>query len=120
MKVTIIAVLAALLAAAGCGGGDGEAAKTSAVKPVTLRIGTDDEPGRPAADQIEELARRAAELSDGAVRIEPVWHAAGEGPDWDQRVARMVTSGELDMGLIPSRAGTPRVSRACGRSMRRS
>src|SRR5262245_29097715 len=105
MKATSIAILAFVLAAAGCGGGDeGGAAKTAEIKPVTLRIGTDDEPGRPAADQIEELARRAAKLSDGAIRIEPVWHAAGDGPDWDQRVARMVTGGELDMGLIPARA----------------
>jgi TRAP-type C4-dicarboxylate transport system substrate-binding protein len=105
MKVTTIAILAVALAAAGCGGGDeGGAAKTAEIKPVTLRIGTDDEPGRPAADQIEELARRAAKLSNGAIRIEPVWHAAGDGPDWDQRVARMVTNGELDMGLIPSRS----------------
>ncbi len=107
MKATIIAVVGVALVAAGCGGGgdgDGESAKTKAIAPVTLRIGTDDEPGKPAADQIEELARRAAKLSRGAIRIEPVWHAAGDGPDWDQRVARMVTGGELDMGLIPSRS----------------
>jgi TRAP-type C4-dicarboxylate transport system substrate-binding protein len=101
MKVTIIAVLAVMLA--GCGGG-GEAAETGPVAPVKLRIGTDDEPGKPAADQIEEFARRAAKLSNGAVQVEPVWHAAGEGADWDQRVARMVTGGELEMGLIPSRS----------------
>ena len=109
MKATIIAVVGVALVAAGCGSGGagagaGESAKTNAIAPVTLRIGTDDEPGRPAADQIEELARRAAKLSGGAIRIEPVWHAAGDGPDWDQRVARMVTSGELDMGVIPSRS----------------
>jgi TRAP-type C4-dicarboxylate transport system substrate-binding protein len=100
--VTVFVVLAAMLAVAGCGGG--EAAEHRPVEPVTLHIGTDDEPGKPAADQIEEFARRAAKLSDGAIRIEPVWHAAGEGPDWDQRVARMVTGGELEMGLIPSRS----------------
>ena len=105
MKATIIAVLAVTVVAAGCGGADdAESAKRSAIAPVTLRIGTDDEPGKPAADQIEELARRVAKLSDGAIRIEPVWHAAGDGPDWDQRVARMVTSGELEMGLIPTRS----------------
>jgi TRAP-type C4-dicarboxylate transport system substrate-binding protein len=105
MKVTTIAILGLVLAAAGCGGGDDDkAAKTAELKPVTLQIGTDDEPGRPAADQIQELARRAAKLSDGAIRIVPAWHAAGQGPDWDQRVARMVTGGELDMGLIPSRS----------------
>lgn len=73
--------------------------------PVTLRIGTDDEPGRPAADQIQEFGRQVEALSDGQITVEPVWKADGQGQqDWDQRVARMVVSGELDMGLIPSRA----------------
>ena len=71
---------------------------------LTLRIGTDDEPGRPAADQIEEFARSVAEGSEGAIVVEPVWHAAGDTSDWDQEVARLVTSGDLEMGLIPSRA----------------
>ena len=74
--------------------------------PVILRIGTDDSPGRPAADQIGEFARQVEELSDGGVRIEPVWNAAGDTgeDDWDQKVARMVVAGEVDMGLIPARA----------------
>jgi TRAP-type C4-dicarboxylate transport system substrate-binding protein len=109
MKVTrtpAIALLAVALAVpvfAGCSS-DEEGAEADSVRPVTLRIGTDDEPGKPAADQIEEFARRVSELSGGEIRIKPVWHAAGDGPDWDQRVARMVTGGELDMGLIPSRS----------------
>lgn len=98
----LLAGAMASLALAGCS--SGEQAGSDGAGPITLRIGTDDEPGRPAADQIEELARRVNQLSDGAVRIKPVWHAAGDGADWDQRVARMVTSGELDMGLIPSRS----------------
>ena len=80
------------------------AAATTPDAVLTLRIGTDDEPGRPAADQIEAFARLVAEDSEGAIVVEPVWHAAGDTPDWDQEVARMVTSGELEMGLIPSRA----------------
>lgn len=44
------------------------------------------------------------ERSGGQVVIEPVWTAAGFVEDWDQLVARMVVSGELDMGMIPSRA----------------
>ena len=37
--------------------------------------------------------------------IEPVWKAAGHDiADWDQAVARMVVSGEIEMGLIPARA----------------
>jgi TRAP-type C4-dicarboxylate transport system substrate-binding protein len=85
---------------------DGGATKAGGTggAPVTLRIGTDDFPGKPASNQIEEFARRVEAMSGGKIRIEPVWHAAGDGPDWDQRVARMVMGGELDMGLIPSRS----------------
>ncbi|MFZ0625809.1 MAG: TRAP transporter substrate-binding protein DctP [Acidimicrobiia bacterium] len=72
--------------------------------PITLKIGTDDYPGKPASDQIEEFARQVAELSGGSIVIEPVWHAAGDGGDWDQRVARLVISGDLDMANIPTRA----------------
>lgn len=73
--------------------------------PATLRIGTDDVPGRPAADQIEEFVRQVDDRSGGLLRIEPVWQAVGAGvDDWDQAVARMVVDGELDMGMIPARA----------------
>ncbi|HKP20939.1 MAG TPA: hypothetical protein VJT68_05450 [Thermoleophilaceae bacterium] len=102
----VIALLAAALASPVFGGcsSDEKGATADSAKPVTLRIGTDDEPGKPAAGQIQELARRVSKLSRGEITIKPVWHAAGDGPDWDQRVARMVTGGELDMGVIPSRA----------------
>ena len=73
--------------------------------PVTLRIGTDDSPGRPGADQIDQFAQQVAQRSDGRLTITPVWQAAGSiVDDWDQAVARMVIDGEVDMGLIPARA----------------
>jgi TRAP-type C4-dicarboxylate transport system substrate-binding protein len=104
VKLIIIALATALLMA-GCGGSgsDGSAAQTGK-RPVVLRVGTDDEPGKPAADQILEFARSVEALSGGSLRIEPAWHAAGDGPNWDQRVARMVEKNEIEMGLIPSRA----------------
>jgi TRAP-type C4-dicarboxylate transport system substrate-binding protein len=72
---------------------------------VTLRIGTEDIAGRPASDAIEEFARQVGALSGGKLRIEPVWDAdGGDRPSWDQRVARRVVSGDLDMGMIPARA----------------
>ena len=110
------AVLAlAVSFATACSSEEGSKAGGDAV-PVTLRIGTDDGPGRPAADQIQEFARQVDAMSAGQITIEPVWNA--DGPvqrDWDQKVARMVVSGDLDMGLIPSRPGTPRASPPCGR-----
>jgi TRAP-type C4-dicarboxylate transport system substrate-binding protein len=54
---------------------------------------------------IEEFANRVEQLSGGGLRIEPVWRASGgDLRAWDQRVARKVVEGELDLGLIPARA----------------
>jgi TRAP-type C4-dicarboxylate transport system substrate-binding protein len=103
--ITVLAMTLAVPLLAGCLGDDQTTKAGGSEGPVTLRIGTDDSEDRPSAAQIREFARRVDELSGGDLRIEPVWRAAGAGvSDWDQRVARMVKSGELDMGLIPSRA----------------
>lgn len=73
--------------------------------PITLRVGTDDPQGRPASNQIEQFAREVHERSGGDLRIAPVFHAVGVGQsEWDQKVARRVVTGGLDMGLIPARA----------------
>ena len=101
----LLALIVAGFLLAGCSGGGSTKAGGSGA-PTTLRIGTDDNPGRPAADHVEEFARRVEELSRGKIRIEPVWHASGARGlrEWDQRVARKVVAGELDLGLIPARA----------------
>lgn len=106
-RLTIAAtaiVLGAATVLSGCS--DDAVSKAGGPKPpVTLTIGTDDSADRLAGTLIEEFARQVAEASDGTVVIEPVWRAAGENQaDWDQKVARMVASGELDMGMIPARA----------------
>jgi TRAP-type C4-dicarboxylate transport system substrate-binding protein len=103
-RTALLALVLAAVALAGCSGGDATKAGGSGA-PVTLRIGTNDTSGRPGADQIEEFARQVEELSGGRIRIEAVWEAAGKAADdWDQQVARLVVSRELDMGLIPARA----------------
>ncbi|MGN9845486.1 TRAP transporter substrate-binding protein [Nonomuraea sp. H19] len=101
----LAAVLAAVLAA-GCAAPSGGVDKAGAGTSVkTLTIGTDDEPGRPSADAIQEFARQVNAKSGGRLRIQPRWQAVGESADdWDQQVARLITGGRLDMGLIPSRA----------------
>ena len=71
------AVLAlAVSFATACSSEEGSKAGGDAV-PVTLRIGTDDGPGRPAADQIQEFARQVDAMSAGQITIEPVWNADG-------------------------------------------
>jgi TRAP-type C4-dicarboxylate transport system substrate-binding protein len=103
---TWIAVVAAATASLAACGADGDSSKAgNASFPVTLRVGTVDGAGSPAAAQLEELARQVDASSDGTVRLEPVLKAGGEDVvDVDQRVGRMVVSGELDMALVPAQA----------------
>lgn len=104
-----VAVLAALVAGtvAGCGETAGSTKAGGAATPVTLRLGTDDESSGPTGDVIKAFAEQVRQMSGATMRIEPVWSAGksgGDSKDWDQRVARMVVAGKLEMGLIPSRA----------------
>lgn len=103
--VTAALVMAALTLS-GCGVVGGVANAHPDAAPITLRMGTDDTPGRPAADQILHFAEQVNELSGGQLRIQPVWQAAGDtgSDDWDQKVARMLTDGDLELAMIPSRA----------------
>lgn len=92
---SIGALVAMALVCSGCSAGQPE--------PQVLRIGTDDRPGVPAADQISQLASEV-ESAAGSIRLEPVWHAAGDTADWDQAVADLVIAGDLDLAVVPSRA----------------
>jgi C4-dicarboxylate-binding protein DctP len=104
-RATVAGLLGILvLGVTGCAGeGDDKAGGSGA--PVTLRIGHSDPRGDPASDAIEEFARRVGTLSEGKIRIRPVWQAAGVSvTQSNQRVARLVVSGELDLGMIASGA----------------
>lgn len=102
-SVAIVVAVATVLV--GCSNDGGSTKAGSGTPPVTLRIGTEDPAGRATEDQITQFGHHVEDLSEGQLRIEPVFRAGGENrPDWDQVVGRMVISGELDMGLIPARA----------------
>jgi TRAP-type C4-dicarboxylate transport system substrate-binding protein len=109
LSTRVLIVGAFLTALAGCGD-DGSTKAGDGSAPVTLRIGTEGGQGRPESDQIEEFARRVAEVSGGTLIVEPVWEAgrlaSGEVTPGgaDQAVVAMVQDGELDMGMIPARA----------------
>jgi TRAP-type C4-dicarboxylate transport system substrate-binding protein len=108
--LTVLTVLACASTAACSGsatrsaphGGSTRAAADG--KAVTLRVGTDDGPDTPGAQQIKHFAGEVAQRSGGAVTINPVWHADRGQPHWDQFVARMVMDGRLDLAMVPSRA----------------
>lgn len=87
------------------GAGGASAHPASAAHPVVLRVGTDDGPDAPGAQQIQHFAADVSRLSQGALEIKPVWHADGEGtPHWDQAVAHLVMQGGLDLAMVPSRS----------------
>ncbi|MFT4109336.1 TRAP transporter substrate-binding protein [Propionicimonas sp.] len=70
--------------------------------PITLSIGTDDSPGVPSAEAISHFVDGVKTLSGGLITIEPKWHAEGDGPEWDQKVAALVRTGDLDLALGPT------------------
>ncbi len=99
------AALFGCLALVSCAGAASTKAGGAVDEVVTLTIVTPDFPGRLGADQVTDYARRVHELSEGTMRVDPVFDVLGpEVRQWDQRIARMVAGGELDMGLIPARA----------------
>ena len=100
-----VGTLLLVLTAAACSSGEPASKAGGEEPPLVLEIGTNDFPGRVAAEQIEKFAETVAKLSEGLLLIEPVWRVGGENvTHWDQEVSRQVVSGELDMGNIPSRA----------------
>jgi TRAP-type C4-dicarboxylate transport system substrate-binding protein len=103
---TVGVVVALAVFTASCTGAvDVRAEKAGGVgEPRVLAMGTDDFPDRAAAEQVEEFARTVEQLSDGQLRIEPVWRAGDGDEAWDQVVARKVVGGQLDLGNVPSRA----------------
>ena len=104
----ILPILLAL-ALAGCGS-DGHTDKSGGdAAPVTLRMATMEADSAPYADGVREFARQVEDLSGGSLRIDVVWDGATEylgefGRSADQKVAGLIQSGELDMGLIPARS----------------
>lgn len=99
--IAALTLLGSVLAACS----DSSENSTKATKTVVLKLGTDDAPDAPAGEQIEHFAAEVAKLSDGTVKVKPVWHAAGEGVEhWDQAIAELVMDGELDLAVVPTRA----------------
>ena len=77
-RIAACALVAGLgLALTACDAGGTKA--SAAVQPVTLSIGTDEFPGNPLSDQIEDLAAEVHRLSGGAmVLIQLEDHGAGQ------------------------------------------
>ena len=77
---------------------------SEASRPTVLRLGTGDAKTAPAADHIRWFAKRVDDLTDGRVRIKPVWLAAGDVEHFETSMAQKTIDGDLDLALVATRA----------------
>jgi C4-dicarboxylate-binding protein DctP len=72
---------------------------------ITLRLAVSDEEGRPSESSVLAFIEQVNVLSDGGIRIEPVWDAGADTEEgFEQGVLAAVIAGKYDMGLAASRA----------------
>jgi TRAP-type C4-dicarboxylate transport system substrate-binding protein len=115
MRLSTIRVLAPVLVvilvgvpAAGCsidgeGGGADKAGGSDA--PSVLRLAVADDADQPDARFARDFAARVSRLSDGALRVRIEWDAAGQdSPDYERRIADLVSGGRFDLGWMGARA----------------
>ena len=95
---------------AGCSSGTDDATdpagSASTAAPITLRLGAADPQGRPDTPVVEGFAAAVEDLSDGDMRVEVEWEAAGSSgtpDDYEQGVVGLVQDGELDLGWVAAR-----------------
>ncbi len=104
-RMAIALGTAVVVAFAGCTAAPETDKSGGEPRPVTLTLGTADHEDTPGGAQVMAYIQVVATLSDGRIEVEPRWEASGENADdWDQATARMVMSGDLDLGMIPARA----------------
>ena len=99
--------LLALATLAACGGTSAPSTSGTATAPadvLKLTLGNADGPDDTGAAEVVHFAEVVDALSGGSVQIVPIWHAGDPQPDVDQVVAGKVMTGELDLGLVPTRA----------------
>ena len=103
----ITVVLSALLAAACSSAGEEPSpAQPPTSETIVLRLGTADPLGRPDTPVVAGFANAVEDLSDGSMRIEVVWEAAGlsgSPSGGEQGVVGLVQDGELDLGWVGAR-----------------
>ena len=91
-----------------CATATGAVGCSALATPITLTLGVSDGDDSPEGRYAEHLAEEIAEISDGAITIAPTYDAGHIDEPTDlgpnQVVGTRVASGELDLGLVPSRA----------------
>jgi TRAP-type C4-dicarboxylate transport system substrate-binding protein len=104
---TIVVALSLLIAAACTSTSEEPAVDASPTSdPIVLRLGTGDPLGRPDTPVVGRFANAVEELSDGRMRVEVVWEAAGSSDPpngHDQGVVGLVQDRDLDLGWVAAR-----------------
>ena len=102
-KIVALAATAATFGAA-CGGDASSAEKSGGeAAPLTLRLGTVERQGIPYTPYVDEFVRSVEETSGGSIDVEVAWEAVPWNPESEQTLATMVSDGEIDLALVPTR-----------------
>jgi TRAP-type C4-dicarboxylate transport system substrate-binding protein len=100
----IVALAATVAVAAACGGDASSAEKSGgAAAPLTLRLGTVENDSAPYAPYVNEFVRNVEETSGGSIDVEVAWEAVPWNPESEKTLATMVSDGEIDFALVPTR-----------------
>ena len=102
-RIVALAATAATFGAA-CGGDASSAEKSGGeAAPLTLRLGTVEGQEFPYAPYIDEFVRSVEETSGGSLDVEVAWEAVPWNPESEQTLATMVSDGDIDLALVPTR-----------------
>ena len=102
-RIVALAATAATFGAA-CGGDASSAEKSGGeATPLTLRLGTVEGQEFPYAPYVDEFVRSVEETSGGSIDVEVAWEAVPWNPESEQTLATMVSDGEIDLALVPTR-----------------
>ena len=122
-QILLIALVVSACGAAGGGPSQPISAgdKAGGRAATVLTLGWDGTPGDAGADYIEHFAAELDQVSGGRLTVEIKHRAAGDGVvRFDQEIAELVHAGDLDLGLVPTRAFDELGVRASRHSRRRS
>ena len=92
------------LGAAGCGSGDPPSRTGGDVEPVTLTATSYDGPGRAGAATLTAFARRASELSGGAIKITLGPAPNNSREDTSTEKITEIRKGDYDLGIVAVRS----------------
>jgi TRAP-type C4-dicarboxylate transport system substrate-binding protein len=100
----VVALVLTLVALTGCASGAANKAGGTATKTV-LRLADSDNSDQPSVDAVEHFAAQVRKRSNGSLRVQIVFQAAGKAtPRVESKTIDMVRTGRYDLGVVGARA----------------